>query len=227
MPNKHKSNALHDHMAKMRTSRGLKVKKNPHYWWVPRVVSLRFFFNQIRIYFVFVSDACLMSVCTDRAFVFILMCEFSFAISCNCFANCLRLAAVSLTLSWVWVYYYFFLFPNICSCRYVFGCVCRGCGFVFVLLRVCLCCCMCYLFVFVFRYFAFPVCVCCLRFCHFFLILFWQNKDTHSPNAHSNSLALNHTRPYHIQIGPAPRHYNQLRPTRTRSGQLRPVSPDR
>ena len=51
----------------------------------------------------------------------------------------------------------------------------------------------------VFRYFAFPVCVCCLVL-SFLLILFWQNKDTHSPNTHLNSLALNHTRSYNSQI---------------------------
>ena len=47
---------------------------------------------------VFVFDECLMSACTDRAFVFVLMCEFSFVISPNCLVNCLLLGSVSLTL---------------------------------------------------------------------------------------------------------------------------------
>ena len=55
-------------------------------------------FFLIKCVFVFVFDVCLMSARTDRAFVFVLMCEFLFAISCNCLFNCLRLAAVSFTL---------------------------------------------------------------------------------------------------------------------------------
>ena len=44
----------------------------------------------------FVFDVAVFGVAyTDRAFVFVLMCEFLFAISCNCLFNCLRLVAVS------------------------------------------------------------------------------------------------------------------------------------
>ena len=59
-------------------------------------IILKFVF--IKYVFVSAFDACLMSACTGRAFVFFLVCEFSIAISCNCLANCLHLAAVRLIL---------------------------------------------------------------------------------------------------------------------------------
>ena len=140
-----------------------------------------------------------MSVFTDSAFVFILMCGFSFANSCNCLTNCLCLAVVSLTLPWVCVYcffcfFYLQMFVVVVMCSVVFAVdFCLSCC-VFVCAVACVIC-LCITF----RYFAFPVCVCCLVL-SFLLILFWQNKDTHSPNTHLNSLALNHTRSYHSQI---------------------------